>query len=487
MVGDTENPLVWYVGERQFDILTRRDGATRTLLYSAEGGGKTVLMAQWLILQVVLLAQAGDLGAIGATAPTHERLMTLAKAVTSRCPSDTARDPRPGSWARWFSDDRELRFATGHVIQFRSTKRQSDATGSPVQGFTWKASGDDELQDTAENGADPDIEMRLRGARVSRRMCTATAKDSPTWRSFRDGKLSSPNWRIERIRYDETPFVWPEHWARARQEMSPREWARRGLAQDVGPERMTYTTWDRDRNLRPVPDIGAEDVTARVLHPWGGNLAVLAGHDPGKLVDVTLLLKAYQLVGRPKHDWWVVGELTTPQTTTEQHVVELLKLIRGEPWRCNELDWRGKPVESGRRIFVRADPYSDSGNDAQHPDKSVYTVFRKHGIAILPGAMKAVGTESRVAAVPKEGGIDMVCRLFCNADGDRRLFVACDARRQPAAPRLVEAIELSERDGDGKAEQQRKDKRDLSHWMAALRYALWQLEKPSVGMEQKAG
>src|SRR5690606_21913167 len=150
-----------------------------------------------------------------------------------------------------------------------------------------------------------------------------------------------PDWVIERLRYSETPFVWPEHWERMRRNMSPREWQRRGLAEDVGPERMVYHTWDRAENLRPIPEVGAEDVTADLLRPWGQNLHVLVGHDPGKLFDVSVLLKAYRLRGQQEHGWFVVGEVTTEQTTTEQHVAELLKALRSPKFRCNKLDWRG--------------------------------------------------------------------------------------------------------------------------------------------------
>src|SRR5690606_30029087 len=133
-----------------------------------------------------------------------------------------------------------------------------------------------------------------------------------------------------------------------------------------------------------------EDVTADLLRPWGQNLHVLVGHDPGKLFDVSVLLKAYRLRGQQEHGWFVVAEVTTEQTTTEQHVAELLKALRSPKFRCNELDWRGKPVEGGRRAFVRADPYSENGAGDQ-PDRQVYAVFKRNGLAILPAQMKASG------------------------------------------------------------------------------------------------
>ena len=460
IVGPSERPGVWYVGERQADILLRRDDTqTRTLLYSAEGGGKTVLMSQWLILQVLCLLQSGEGGNIGATAPTHERLRTLVKAVCARVPVDSPMKQKAGSWGTYYTEERELRMASGHIIQFRSTKKQSDATGSPIQGFTWKACGDDELQDTAENGADPDIEARLRGAKVSRRMCTATAKDSPGWRTFRDGKLGNSDWGLERLSYKETPFVWAEHWERMQRNVSPREWDRRGLALDVGPERMTYPTWDRAKNLLPVPRIGARDITHRVI-----GASALVGHDPGKLCDVSLLLRCYEVRG--KSQWWVEDEFTTYGTTIDQHIVQFRDFLQ-QTWQLQY------PQPDEPKVLVRADPYSESSED--HPDRGVYHAWKIHGFRALSAAYNAKGEGK--GRVPKEARIEMVSRLLCNAVGERRLFIACDEHRKPCAPRLIEAIELSERDEGGKAETQKKNKRDLSHWPAALGYALWPYER----------
>lgn len=473
---------VWYLSERQAAIVLGDDQVhTRLLLYSAEGGGKTVTGAMWAVIQVLRLAAAGVFVAGGATAPTHARLQTLVKAVCERIPTDTAKDRRPGSWATYYADEGELRFVTGHVVQFRATKRASAATGSPVQGFTWGWSLDDELQDTVENGADPDIEARLRGAKTSRRLGTATAKDSPLWRSFRDSKLATPDWRIERIRYDENPFVWADHWDRMRRNVSAREWQRRGLAMDVGPERMVYTAWDREKNLRPVPQLGAEDVTRTELAAYGPSIGVLVGHDPGKLCDVSLVLKAYRLAGSGLTHWWVVDELTTPQTTSEQHAQALLRLLR-DRWNVHRVDLRGRPMDGSLVSLVRADPYGDS---TEKPDRSIYTTFKQAGFDIRPAAYspakQGAGQSPTPGRIGREERIELVNTLLCNAAGERRLFVACDERRQPAAPRLVDALEMSERDEGGKAETQRKNKYDLSHWPAALGYALWAVERPRMG------
>ena len=426
-------------------------------------------------MQVLSAASSGITGAIGATAPTSARLGTLIKAVRDLGPVGGARNPIPCAWATEYVDAQEMAVCSGHVIQFRSTKKQSGATGSPVQGWTWNlGAAMDEAQDSVEQGVYADVVARLRGGQHSPIMATATAKDSPAWRLWRDAL--SKNWTIHRLQYTDTPFVHDSHWEMMQEECSAREWQRRGLALDVGPERMVYGEWCREKNLVPIPP-GSIDITSDVLAKWGSNYKLLAGHDPGKLCDVTLLFKCYRVPGKKRSVWFVVDEITTYQTTTSSHVRTLLKRLRSK-WNCNILDRSGAPSEFGPQVFVRADPYSDSGLDDKSPDKSVYTTFRNAGIRILPAALKASVDKVKVARVPKEAGIDMVCSLFENVFGEHRLCVALDENKTPAAPQLVNAIELSERDGDGHAEKQKKDRNDMSHWPAATRYALWTLERP---------
>jgi hypothetical protein len=146
----------------------------------------------------------------------------------------------------------------------------------------------------------------------------------------------------------------------------------------------------------------------------------------------------------------------------------------------NQLDRHGRPVEGGSQMLVRADPYSDSGED--QPDRSVYTIWRNRQVVIYPAAYKQGATTP--SRIKKEAGIDLVNTLLCNALGQRRLFVACDEHRQPCAPKLVEAFEMAERDEANRAEADKKDERDRSHWPAALRYALWQVERPRLQIRE---
>lgn len=470
IVGPATKPIVWYVGEKQAQIILQRDlPQTRTLLYSAEGGGKTVLGVQWLIWGMVLDVCAGIPGPRGkqvnnlATAPVREKVVNLVEKIGERIPIDSPREPRDGAWGTFYADRREIRFeGMGHVIKLVATKKQSAATGSPVQSISARRSLDDELQDTAANGADPDIEARLRGWNRTERLATATAKDNPNWRTFRSGKLASPDWRIERLQYFENPFEWPSRWETMKRNMSLREWQRRGLAMDVGPERMLYTAWDRDKNLRPVPRIGAKDITRQVL----GGFAALIGHDPGTLHDVSLVLKCFEV--ERKRLWWVVDEVTTDNTTTEQHIAALSERLRGT-WQLQY------PEPDEPKVLVRCDPYGDSDNKT---DRSVYTTFKLAGYRCLSAAYNKQGTGT--GRIDREARIEMVQRLLCNANGERRLFVDCDDRRQPSAPKLVEALEMQEREeGTGKAEKgfRKGGPQDLTHWTTALGFGLWPYER----------
>jgi hypothetical protein len=465
LVGPSQNPVVWFCSADQEQILLHDDPEKPAqLVYGSEGAGKTRVLAMWHALQV--LKHVGERREGGQMAPTNARLESLLNEM---------REIYPSSWYKYRTSRKIIRFCDGTGLRLRSTHRRSKAQGSPLQSYNWSWAADDEIQDsTAEVD---NVTARLRtakgGAKHAPRMGTATAKDDTEWRNCKDKLEASGLWMRRTLLGIRSPFVHPDHWEAMRASMSPREYQRRVMAMDVGPERQTYPCWSRDHNLIHVPDIGWHDVTSTELAPWGPSYGALIGHDPGTLFDVSLIIKAYRVApSQPRPFWVVVGEVTTEQTTTEQHVVELLDTARRQ-FQLNMLDWRGRPQESGATMLVRADPY---GNNDSKPDRSIYTIFRNAGIAIHPAAYSQGG--GKPGRVPKNEGIELVNTLLCNAAGERRLYVAKDKLGQPLAPRLVKALESSERDLAGKAETQRKDEQDQSHWPSALRYALWAIERP---------
>lgn len=485
--GPSTSPVVWHCSEDQYPLITHAPPlASRIIAHGSEGGGKTEALVRWHIVSGVF-PRLGEGREGGQTAPTTARLERFHEAALAAWPAE---------WATLNKETGLYTFCDGSRIRALSTHQPSKAEGARVQGYSWSWAGSDELQDHLDKNADIEARGRRSKVGVYYRFATCTAKDSPAWRTFKDATLLArgvggvPLWSKAELLGPRSPFVAPKFWEDLRGTLSQREYDRRVLAHDVGPERQTYTTWSRAENLRPIPAIGAEDVTAEVLRPWaepGQSLTCLVGFDPGKLFDVSLVIKAYRIAGARRHVWFVVDEVTTEQSTTERHCQALLTCLR-DRWSTNLMTYDGRTTAAAQ-AFVRADPYSDStiSAAAEKPDRSVYTIFKAHGLYIKPAAYARRTDRVAPGTVPREAGIDMVCGLFLNAAQERRLFVACDDRRQPAAPRLVEAIEMSERDELGKAEQARKDKTDLSHWPAALRYALWVLEKPRMPGDAKAG
>jgi hypothetical protein len=441
------------------------------LVQGSEGSGKTYALAMWCGLRV--LEHVGHDREIGITAPVTKRMRHVQNAI---------RKTWPAHWYRWREVLHQYQFRAGPTVQLVSAHTSRSDEGSPIQGANWVAHGGDELQDHFDK--EDDIVMRGRSAPDGRykRLNTSTAKDSAAWRDFRRVVEGSPVWRFAKMLGTANPLVSPEHWARLRAGgMTQREWDRRVLALDVPPEKQLYYNWRRTNddgtpaNLMPIP-IGAVDVTADVLASYGRRIGVLVGHDPGTLQHVSMFLKAYKLTPRDRHyRWFVVDEVTSPESTVRAHVADVLKRLQ-EHHGCNLTDWKGRPSESSPVALVRIDPHTQTGTE--HPGRDLYTVWRQFGLIALAAAYQPGTTKPQT--IKKESRFDLMNVLLCDDVGgaERRLLVACNDRGAPAAPRLVSAFESLERNEAGEGEADGKGKGDLSHWPAAVGYAVWQVERP---------
>jgi hypothetical protein len=464
----------WYCSEDQEAALYHKsDKQLAQLIYGSEGAGKTRLLCMWHYLRWI--ENIGQFREGGQTAPTLGRLgLVKTEMLSAFAPN----------WGRYAArDDFEgFEMCDGTRIRFRYSHAQSKAKGTPIQGFNWSWCGRDEMQDQVE--AHADIQARGRSAKGARyyQLGTATAKDDPEWRTLRDKLETSGLWIRRTLLGPRSPFVHPDHWEAMKATMPLREYKRRVLALDLPPETATYPEWSRETNLIEVPLLGWSDVTANELRGSGHDLHLLVGHDPGLTWDVSVLLKAYvenrylqaYQSGKFKPLWVVVGEVSTERSTTENHLVDLLKTVR-ERWQLNLLTRDGRINPNGRQILVRADP---AGNNDNRTDRTVYTQFANAGIYIKPGAYNADGDGH--GRVPREPAVELINTLICNAANQRRLFVERKGDGSPAAPKLVAAIEQSERDHSGRAEVAtiKGGRHDLTHWPAALRYALWAVERP---------
>lgn len=457
----------WYCSVDQEPLILHRGVRAGLLALGGMGAGKTTAGVMWTYLR--WLEHVGLYEEGGITAPTQTRTDLVMRELFNLFPSN---------WYHYTSSDGVLTLCDGTLIRAVSTYRQSASQGSRIQGFNWSWWLGDEMQDQLDEWIH--IQARLRSARDGRgkRLATATAKDSPAWRSFRDS-LSPIDWTTHSMLGTASPFVAAEHWEKMRRGTSSNTYKRLVLAMDLPSERATYPAWSREHSLILVPELGWTDVTESELRIYGPNRALLVGHDPGTLWDVSLPIRAYvknqHLAayhrGKARPFWVVRGEVNTEQSTTEAHIAKLLRYANERHLNLRTGDGRLDP--HGKQMLVRADP---AGNNDNRTDKSVYTQFANAGIHIKPAAYNA--TNDGHGRVPKDAGIELVNTLFCAESGEKRLFVERLPDGRPSAPKLVESIESAERDSDGKAETTRKGATDLSHWTAALRYALWAIERP---------
>ena len=445
--GPPRSWVTWQVGAGQLPPLDASRG--RFVCVGAMGAGKTEILARACILAAIL---RGRNMAIGVVAPTQKRLRIIWAKVTRLLAPAWVLETR--------LSDSEITLINGCKLQFVAAKIHSADVGSPIQGYSWIEAFVDEEQDV-DDEAMADVLMRGRDAPNGdyRVVSSCTLKDTPAWRERKRRYEAEPDTVLYRMAATANPFVAAEYWQELRARLTERQYRMRVLALDARPERAVYPEFDAALHVSARPLVGARDVTRAIV-----GRDVLIGYDPGTLFDVSIFLKAYQRSAERDPTWYVIGELTTEQTTTDAHAIALAKSLA---------HWGYTPADA----LMVGDPYGDR-EDTNRPHVTVYKVFVSAGFKIRPAAYSTnMRGASKPGVVPKDAGIELVNTLLKNASGQTRLYVDVATNGTPVAPRLVAAMEMSERDESGRAERQKKTKQDLSHWPAALRYALWPFER----------
>ena len=461
--GPSTNPTIWYCSEDAEPIVLHGDEMPdRLLVYGSEGAGKTRVLAQWLGLRVI--EATGSKSIHGLTSPTEKRAEEIREAIAEMWPSH---------WFSWHERRRMYVIANGERAQVVSTYQQSKKAGSRIQGFNWRDAASDEIQDSLEK--DADIEMRGRKAPLGiyKRLCTATSKDSPDFRDWRDKRLATTKWQRRTLLGTRSPFIWPAFWAEKAETLDKREYRRRVLAEDLPPENRVYYGFERERNIVAMSD-AARDVSAEVLgmfRPIGrnhGTFALLAGHDPGEIRNVTTFLRPY--LHRSQLTWLVVGRHITERTTAEQHAASLLRHVQSVYGLNYETDARDRNAMSDR-VLVVCDPHGRGETKTDYD--TVYQAFIDAGV----DCFNAAGSEEVIKSRARR---DMMNRLMMPEVGAPRLCVATMPDGSIAAPELVAAFEQLERDRGGQAEKGRKNEHDQTHHPVSVGYGLWPFEAPSV-------
>lgn len=457
---------VWYCSEDQEACLRHNDPKVPgQVIWGSEGAGKSFVLATLHYLWWLELL--GEDRMALQTAPTKVRTKVVLEAM---------RQLYPPSWYTFNKHDQVLRFADGHQIRLLSTRKQSEAQGAPGQGWNASAGGRDELQDQVD--AHEDIESRGRSAKVVdniiqfKQAATCTAKESPEFRTLVSTLLGSGLWAKRILLIERSPFVHPSFLEQKKLVMTDREFRRRYKCEDLPPENMLYFNWNRATNLAPIPAT-AKKITSYVLRQKTGNPrhALLAGHDPGTAKAATIFLDAYEVKGIADPVWWVRGEIFLVHKTCEQNGIAILERARDE-FNTNKRD-------GAELVHVRAHPF---GQSEDKPSLDLYRIFRRVGLDVKAAQYKKVRTKTGATAtgtgvIKKDDRIEMINTLLLDAAGRTRLYVECDTRGEPKAPRLVEAFETMERDDEGRAETEKKTLHDKSDPPAALGYAVWPWEK----------
>lgn len=470
--GKSVDPVVWYCSEDQEAILLHNDPTKPAqLVTGSEGAGKTTTTAQFHIIRGVL-PHFGQKREGGATAPTEARLDALVEEMISLYPS---------SWFTYKKAKKVFRFVDGNRIRMLSTHRSSKAAGSRVQTYNWSwATGDEEQDQTKEHDG---VTARLRsakgGAKKAPRLATATAKDDSEWRNL-VGKIESTGlWLRRKLLGTKSPFIDPGHWEAMKMSLSLREYKRRVLAEDVGPELAVYYAWERARNLQHIPNIGAIDVTAAILSDYqsymspGQRFVLGAGHDPGVIYNTTEFAKlmvvpdAFEGARIWVPRWIVVGELQTKQTTAIEHARLCREYIR---------DTFHLEQPGGAKVAFFVDPHGKGEGNTDY--QTHYGALQQVGIdAFNPAAVSG--------RIQRDARVQMANRLlgdWAAMPGVVRLAVAADNMNQPRAPKLVEGFEqLVKRPGETDPEGvQKKDETDKTHGPAGLAYLLWPFEQQAI-------
>lgn len=463
--GPTANPVRWYCSRDQLEVLLHDPiaDAPGQIVYGGEGAGKSTVSALWFALRC-WLPHLGQDREFGCVAPTEERTEFI---------RDEAFKLYPASWYRWRASESLLTFCDGTRIQFLGSKKQSAAIGSKLQGLNWSGGVIEEMQDH-EAGAVENARSRMRSGRGGKppMLGTCTAKQSPAFQRLRDKLIASQLFERRDMLTENSPFIPPQFLIDTAKMMSAEEFNRRFKAIDPPKDGLIYKNFDRRRHLRPIPT-DARRITSIVLGKLFGTReggwirAMLGGNDPGAAKAASVLLDAYEIRGIPDPVWWVRAELFTRHKTTEQHAHELMKLARNfglnHPKRAEILHLRSQPV----------------GQSDGKPDESVYQIMRKVGFEVKAAQYAEDGKAT--GHISKEERFEMLNMLFAPQLGPCRLYIEADAKGEnEVAPQLVESLEAMERDENGKGETGPKNASDKSDLPAALGYALWPVEKPSV-------
>lgn len=415
---------------------------------------------------------------IGVVAPTANKLgITWRKFLRLLHPS-------------WISDVRMaplmeppfILLKNGNKFQFLTASAPSKQKGTQIHGLDWIGALIDE-EEQCSDAAVGDVYDRGREAVDGWYpvISTCTISDDPEFRARLEKYEKKQSVIDYHMSIYANPYVTKEYIELQKERHTERDFAQRVLAQKQKPQRATYPSYSIDTHVRPLPDVlsaGVVDVTKNVV-----GAEYLIGHDMGENFDVSVILKAYEIAG--ERIWYVLNELTTERTTSDEHAAELVEFLQ-QTYGAHMLQrTRAGKLEvdpMSPQVVIRADPHGTSEGKA---DETAYRYFQAYGFRIRPATYKKTKNPANAAdpgVIKVKARVAMLNVLFRNAAGRTRLYLAEASTGLAKAERLSNALSMSQNDEQFRPEKQRKDIHDLSHWPSSTGFALWGYEHARIGM-----
>lgn len=414
----------------------------RVLCLGAPGGGKSESVALWAALQAI----ARENGIGGVVAPTEARLAILWRKIAALLD--------PGGWLLpGGASDWEMHLVQGTILQFRSGRAGDKRTGSQIPGLDWDFAAEDEQQAILDGSL---LEVDLRGRRAGTRFrvaSSATNDAHPDFQSRLDEYRRNPRKRILTFSGFDNAFIETAWWENLRGSMSPENYRRMILGEILPPESRVYPRYETEVHVQSLAFAGADVTEAVTKARFGRPYRWIIGQDFGRLAMASVVLKCFADPRDPEaRIWWVMDEVNSfDDTTADAHALAITR-ARGGRYRAQD-------------CIVIADPHIETKN----VHRSDYDLMRNRGFRVERAVVSEV--------LRKRAGESMINSLLRDANGVVRVYLAADATGAPYAAKTAQALRCGTFDDRGESENERKDRHDLSHWTAALRYGLYPFER----------
>jgi hypothetical protein len=344
----------------------------------------------------------------------------------------------------------EIKLRNGTTLQFRSTKRQSKGSKSPIAGLDWHWVVPDE---EAYMDDDELREIEARGRINKRYQIFSSATNEPI-HAFQMRLLKyqgDPRTLVVRYSGPDNCFTPIEHWEALRQRFSPEDYDRYVNCKDVPREGRVYPAFDYRENTRPLPPRN-EDLTSRICaEKWQVPYEYVIGWDPGVMCSASVVMKAYAGLGAGERNWFVLDEILTRDATTEYHARDVAA-------------WLGKRGIARESVIVVGDPHENKDTD-----RSDYLQMQASGFAVK--------RSNGGVQIERKHRLAMTNALLKDANNRRRLYLAASQLGPPQATKTAECLGHLMYTRQGEIDKRHGTYQDLSHPGDAMGYALFPFEK----------